>query len=175
MGTLRSPVIFPSPLRRNTKLSLRLYCPATGMRSRYFCMPRYIEHVNTPEFRQCRQRNPTSIQKRQVATYQSDVARGYLHSCTSCVLYLWSPAVKTNNRSRHDMNLNKRKSDNLITLWFLCIFVLSHQNISQNAVWHLQKHLPNNKHFSIKKSHYYHNVYTATPKFNAISEHNLSI
>jgi len=120
--TLRSPIIFPSPLRRNSKLNLRLYCPATGMRSRYFCMPRCLEHVNTSEFRQCRQRNPTSTQKRPVSTYQSDVARGYLYSCTSYILYLWSPAVKPNNRSRHDMNVQKKtKSANLTTLWFLCI------------------------------------------------------
>lgn len=84
--SLRSHIIFPSPLRRNSKLSLSIHCPVTGMRSRYFCVPRSLEHVNTLEFRQCRQHNPTSIQKRQVSTYQSDVTHGYLYSCTSYVL-----------------------------------------------------------------------------------------
>ena len=153
MQKLQSPTIFPSPLRRNNKLSLRLYCPAKGIRSRHFCTPRRLEHVNRPEFRHCRQRNPTSIQKRQVSTYQSDVARGYLYSCTSYVLNLWSPAVKPNNRSRHDMNLQTKEEEgkkcqfNHIMIYFH--FVFSHQNISQNAVWHLQKHLRNNKQFSI--------------------------
>ena len=47
-------------------------------------LPRIRKHTGT----QGRQRNLTNTQKRHVSTYVSDVAPGYLYSCTSYVLYL---------------------------------------------------------------------------------------